>query len=417
MIDKITQYFLLLMLFSPLLSFISFGIMGLNPITYYFQLFTCVYGVLFLIEKRKLVKFTKIHFFLIGYITYIFIWSFFNGYFESKGIINVTNADNVSVFFMIIIIYNTSFSSKFIKNAILIIQLTVILATIASIIQVFNFGFLDAEPFWAKSELNSSSNIDLYSDRRNSIFGFVNANELGLSYLPLLSLLIGLLLYNNKRYYSFFLVLGGISSLLSNTRYVMIAFCIILLQVLITQKIKINTIIKYLFMFVLLSVILYKFLGFIGYNFEEWYNKRLLSEGSLKGTTRYFALINFLRFFPESPFFGTGVPITKEIQLASNEAGSSQIHIGYLSHLVSYGIVGSLMLFGFWFLLAKKLLKTAKLTRYYGSIFAFLIFLWANATLVKYTIFFYGIIFALVFDRIFSEYHFKSIKLKNSKVD
>ena len=50
-------------------------------------------------------------------------------------------------------------------------------------------------------------------------------------------------------------------------------------------------------------------------------------------------------------------------------------------------------------MLTKSLLKTAKITNYWGSFFAFLIFLWAQATLVYHTIFFTGLIFALIFDK------------------
>jgi len=93
------------------------------------------------------------------------------------------------------------------------------------------------------------------------------------------------------------------------------------------------------------------------------------------------------------------VHLTEEIKEASKAVGSSQIHVGYLSHLVSFGIVGSFFMFGFWFLLAKKLYKSAKYTKYWGSFFAFLIYLWAQTTLVYYSIFFYGLIFAFVFDK------------------
>ena len=47
--------------------------------------------------------------------------------------------------------------------------------------------------------------------------------------------------------------------------------------------------------------------------------------------------------------------------------------------------------------------KTAKKTNYWGSFFAFLTYFWAQATLVNYSIFFYGLMFALVFDKYFQD--------------
>ena len=98
-----------------------------------------------------------------------------------------------------------------------------------------------------------------------------------------------------------------------------------------------------------------------------------------------------------------GQMITDEIKRASQAIGSSHIHVGYLSHLVAYGIVGCFFLFGFWFLLVKKLYRTAKQTNYWGSFFAFLTFLWAFATFSHSSIFLYGLIFALVFNKYFED--------------
>lgn len=98
------------------------------------------------------------------------------------------------------------------------------------------------------------------------------------------------------------------------------------------------------------------------------------------------------------------MPLTNQIEAASRAVGSSQIHVGYLSHLVSYGIIGSFLLFSFWFLLAKDLYRKAKLTKYYGPFFAFIIFLFTNLTLVDFNLFYPGIFIAFVF----SEYYYKS---------
>ncbi len=413
-INKITQYYFLIMLFSPLLSYITFGNLGLHSSLYYFEFLTCIYGVFFILKKNSTIKLDSILVLFIFYIIYIIVWSFYNGYYEEKGIFNATNARNLSVLFILIISQNTTYSKDFINNSILIIKVTVIFAAITSLIQVFNFSFLDANPLWAQGEIGDTLMGDKYKDRRSSIFGYVDTNEVGLSFLPLVSILTGFLYFTNNKYYTLFLILGGITAFLSNTRYIMVGYLLILIQVIIVNKISFKNLLKYLLSAVFITLVLFFLLSYIGYDLNQWYDNRLLSEGSLKETSRYHAWLNFQRFFPENPLFGTGVHMTREIRIASNEAGSSQIHVGYLAHLVSYGVFGSLLLFGSWFLLLRKLYIRARLSKYYGSFFAFFVFIWANATLVKYSMFYYGLIFAFIFDKIYFDHYIIS-KAKNLK--
>ena len=402
-LNKITCFLLFIMLFSPLLSYFTFGLLGLVSIIYYFQVIFCFYGLLFLIKRRARIRLEAIHYFFTGYVLYLITWSFYNGFFDQKGFLNSTNLRYFSTIVILIIIYNTEFSFKYIERIVLVIKITVVLAGLVSLIQVIDYSFLDANPIWAKGEIGDTLTGNLYLDRRGSIFGYINPNEVGLSYMPLLSVLIGILLYRRYRFYYFFLLLGGITAVLSNGRYIMIAFLIIGFQVLVFQEKKFMGIVKYVLLSAFSLFVLYQILIFFGYNIDEWISARLLSEGSIAETTRYKAIGNFVKFFPRAPFFGIGTHMTQEIKDASSAIGSSQIHVGYLAHLVSYGIVGSFFLFGFWYLLAKKLYKTAKLTNYWGSFFAFLIYLWAQATLVDYSIFYYGLLFAFIFDKYFMD--------------
>ena len=91
--------------------------------------------------------------------------------------------------------------------------------------------------------------------------------------------------------------------------------------------------------------------------------------------------------------------LTDEIKEASRAVGSSQIHVGYFSHLVSYGLFGSIFLFTFWFGLVRDLYKKAKSSGFYGPLFAFLVFLWFNATAVDYYLRYPGLIIAIVFNQ------------------
>src|ERR1035437_194021 len=128
-LKRITYLLLYLMLLSPILSYITFGLMGLMSITYYFTLITFFYGIIFIIIKGKTIKTPEILYLLIIYSVYISIWSFANGGFERRGFYQVIiNKDIFSIIFIIIIIYNTNFSEQFIKRSLFVIKITVILA-------------------------------------------------------------------------------------------------------------------------------------------------------------------------------------------------------------------------------------------------------------------------------------------------
>jgi len=388
------------MLLSPLLAYIYIVHLKLpKTLLHFYVFFILLYGFFFILKKKNIL-FPKYLWLLLLYAVYRFIW------------LQIADVDyhilthiyysilNFSILFVVLIIYNTNFSDSFKRNSILIIKITVVLAAIVSIVQVFNSNLLNAWPHWRPDK---DMTLDIYSYHRLSIFGFITQNALGLSFIPLLSVLVGYMLYVKDKKYYIYLILGGISAFLSNSRYIMVGFLIITFIVLAAQKIKIVGFFKYAFVLCVIGFFLYQALSFSGFDFKNFYENRLLPEGSIYETTRYKAIKNFLIFFPKTPIFGTGVHLTDEIKEASRNIGSSQIHVGYLSHLVSYGMIGSIFLFGFWFMLAKKLYSTAKFTGYWGSFFAFLMFFWAQVTLVYYSIFFTGLIFALVFDKYFKD--------------
>ncbi len=382
------------MLLSPILSYYTMERFGF-PITRIFSYLLVIYGIVFFISAKKKILIPKYAYFLFFFIVFLQIRIWING---KTGIYNLFFGPHTSVLIMMLIIYNTNFTDRFIKRSISVIKITVIIAAIVSIIQVYYPDFLNAWSFWGADYKAQTGTLSIYETRRVSIFGFIDNNELGLSYMPLLAVLIGFLLYNKNKLYKYFLFFGGITAILTNGRYVIVAFVIITIQIIIYGKIKIKKVFKYTMLAIIGLFLFYQLVNYFDYNLRDWYNERLFAEGSISETTRYKAIGNFLIFFPQKPLFGTG-GMTDAIKEASANVGSSQIHVGYLSGLVYYGIVGSFFLFGFWFLLAKKLYKTAKLTNYWGSFFAFIIFLWANFALVTFHIFFYGIIFALVFDK------------------
>jgi hypothetical protein len=408
----ITELLLAIFLFTPFISYFTFGVLFKENAIYYLQILFNFYSIIFIAYFNiKDFYFPKYLYFLIFYILFILIWSFFNGNFERKGLLFSEFREQVSTFLIILLISNIKFSDIFIHYSIKIIKLTLYLATIVSIIQFLNPSFLDASHLYKyKNFENPQLEFNtIYEVRRLSIFGYTDLNELGLSFLPLMTVLMGYLILNkSKIYFDYFQVL--LISALSNTRYVMVGALIIFFSYLRSLKLNLMGYLKYYLILLISLIVLLFFLQLLGYNVWDWFYLRLFPEQTVTKTTRYGALENFLIFFPKVALFGTGVHLTPEIALASVFVGSSQIHVGFLSHLVSYGLFGSFLLFGFWFSLLKSFYKTAKITNYWGSFFALIIFLWANTTLVMYSIYYYGIIIAIIFDKYFKD---KSLSQQN----
>ena len=131
---------------------------------------------------------------------------------------------------------------------------------------------------------------------------------------------------------------------------------------------------------------------------NKYVEDRILSKSA---DTRLLAVDLFLKYFPQKPMFGSGIHVDDNLrrELAGR---SSQIHVGVLSHLYEFGIIGSLLFFLAWFFIAKKFYITAKTTGQYGIFIGFLCFLFANLTLVEYSMFYMGIIFLFIFNRYYS---------------
>ena len=391
---------LYLMILFPVLGHLYIMLNLPKTISFLFVFIIFLYGSVYISLSRR-IKFPKFLYPLLFYMSYIPIRTHF-AIMPERHIMTQLYYDivNISIFFIIMIIYNTEFNDKFIRHSIRIFKITVIIAAIISLAQVFNPNLLKAISY--KGE--DISGYSLYQIRRTSIFGYTPL-DMGFSYIPLLSITISVIYFYKKKIPVLFLILGGISALLTNTRFIIVAYLILCLQLFVVERKKIKNIFKYIIVLIFLVLIVLNLLSYLGYDIFDWYNTRLFSEGTIEETTRYKAIENFLKFYPRYWLFGNGEQNSAEVMTASRAIGSSQIHVGYLAHLVSYGFIGSFFLYSFWFSLARKLYKTAKQTNYWGSFFAFLTFLWAQATLVHYSLFFYGLIFAFVFDKYFQDKH------------
>jgi hypothetical protein len=190
--------------------------------------------------------------------------------------------------------------------------------------------------------------------------------------------------------------MGTLIAIAGNARYVMFSLIIILFQIVLTSKSFINKF-RTLIIIIISGSFLLFFLSLWGYDISLYFSDRVFSKES--DSARITAYEIFLKEYPKFYLFGAGKPILGELLIADRVDSVPLIHIGYLSHLYQYGLIGSFLLIWFWSSIIKKIYSNAKKVRFWGSFFAFIAFFFANTTFVYMNIFTYGLIIALIYSK------------------
>ncbi len=392
---KSVKIYLYTLILSPLISFLLHSLFAIEPMHFY-RVYTMIVLFDVLYTTRVKIIFPKYLYYLAVYILYLLIWDLYNYAYNDIILFEVIRKPYIEIISFIVIVENIVIERKFIEKCTKLFKYTILLSFVFVVIQIA----INPTFFIHETLIELSGSIDKYQIRRSSIFGFVSLNSYGLDFLPILALLCSALLIKKKKVLWVYLILGGIISFGTNTRYIMVGYLLILTMIFVQSKLDPNKTFKYVLIVSFVGFLGIQLFEYLGYDIWAFYNDRLFKEATMGNSTRYLALLAFLKFFPQSPWFGTGIHLTNDIKIFLGGV-SSQIHVGYLSHLVSYGIIGSIPLFIFWYKIIKRFFHNARLTKRYGSFYAFLIFLWANMTMVQYPIFGYGIIMAFVFDKFY----------------
>jgi hypothetical protein len=407
MINSVKNLFLLF-LFEPVISFVVFP--------YYapeiFSIITVVIFFIFLFNSEKKIIILKEDYIITFYFIYLIFWSYSNDRLFSFSIpTSITHYFFSYLFVQIpilrIIIRNSKIDDKFIGLAIKIIKGTILLSLFVSLMQVINIDFLNP----IKLRYNSGDSMeefekismleDVNTSRRPSIFAYYDNNGAGFSFMPLFSLFLGHLLMTKKNSLIniFFILASLIVLILTNTRYIIFGSILILMQIIFTSNnSKISSILKFGSILILILVSSFVLFDLLGYSLDTYFKERLFSESS--NNSRVDAYTVFLIFFPPNWLLGLGVHVNDEIIKATG--GVESIHIGYLSHLVEFGTVGTILLVLYYYRIIKNSFVKAKASKYFGTYFAFLFFLWANISLVNYTFFYPGFVIALLFEQYYS---------------
>jgi O-Antigen ligase len=397
--DKKDAYWLLIiiLLSMPLWSIVA---TPLKIVTAHSALGLLVVGIVFWLVVLKGIglRLSKYSLLVSAIFLYHFVWDVFNGTFDNKGLGVYLVANRwLNIWCMFLLLANQQLNESAMQLIRKGLVLTIVLATGVSLYQVVidNSFLLPIFKGGLGDNYEYFSEVTKYEKRFASIFGYIDPNELGMSFLPLLSVYIGWVTWSGELKVShYLLIVGGLIVILaSNTRYMQLNGLLIASQLALKSKNKLSLLA--LLSISCLFIYLYgdQLLSAIGFNMDTYVSERLKSDSY---TSRFHAFDMLVKYFPTNPVFGTGVLLTPELAREVSDYGSSMIHVGYFSYLVSYGFVGALLMFGLWFWVAKDLWKMARATNYYGSFLAFICFLTTNATLVDYSFFRYGMFIAFM---------------------
>lgn len=394
--DKIKKYYFTAFTLLPLFQIVAQIVLHKNIVNLFGLAGVAIYLSYLLIGEK--LNYPKYLFPFILLIAYYVIWDFVNGSIAEKGIVLYFYRNSwIYSLVILILIENTNFNDQFIDRIILIFKGTIVISFV-----VIVFQFI-ANPYFLMPEEAKLQTIYLqtsqYEIRLQSIFGYIAPNEVGFSLIPIVSILIGYYLAKNKSFSLIWIFMAGFIFFGTKTRFIYLNFFIILLQYPLVYGVKLKRVFRILIIGFVSSLIILFVLQSIGFSFVDFIENRLLSESS---STRLLAVKMFTEFFPNNPFFGTGIHVDENL-LRAIGGRSSQMHVGYLSHLYEYGIAGSILLFYFLYLVYRKFKRDSRFTLYYGSLFAIVTVLVANLTLVHFSIYNYGLLFAFIFNKYFND--------------
>jgi hypothetical protein len=396
--NKIIKNLLLILVpFYPFWAFLSYTLFGRPVIQLAFIILIPVAAYLLVDKSIRIPKYLAFFMlFTVYHISSIVINDLLP---KSMGLISFIVSDiNLFACLILLIVENTEFDKKFIRNTNYSILLVVFISFIISIIQTGKPVF-----FVSPQVINNYDGYRyLLENRAFSIFSWVDLNTIGISFPIMLSLL--LCSYEaNKRYFPLIIIFGIVVSFLTRARYVMISTIIIFSQLFFVSKIKAKVKIYVILIFVASSVLLISLAKNYGINLNQILNERILESSTnlASAKARVLSFHVFLKVFPENPFLGVG-PVTRGDVIHLLGGAAPLIHVGYLSYLYYYGLFGSVFLFMTLFFLLKYAWDVGRKFRFWGSFYGLLSFCFANFTMVYFNFSEMGIVLAVIYLKYYS---------------
>lgn len=398
---KYNRIVILLFTVAPFVGYLTYNVLDMD-FSRVMQLLSYI-GVLLLLLFRtgkNPIRFPKYILFYLLFVLYTFfseivlldrefklMWLF------SNSLIGALN--------MMIIIENIPINTKFINLIVKISKIVLIIAFLVILIQqIFDSTFF-VIPEEVESRVMDAD--DISESRLPSIFSWASGLAKGFSFVPIFIIIVEYL-YRQKKKYIIWILIGFVYAFLTKSRWIMLNALLVFAILVIHHRYKLRQIFKLVLIVPVILVSSFFVMDSMGIGVDKIIENRVKSKTA---GSRILAFSAFNRFFMNKPMLGVG-----NIKYGMGGTGkqdyelrkflrrrSSQIHVGYLSLLYMYGIVGAFFFLSFLFLFIKRLYYDAKKTKIWGPFLGILGFVLANFTLVSFSLFEMGFIIALVINK------------------
>lgn len=318
------------------------------------------------------------------------------------------NYSVISSIFLFFIIENSKLDKETVKNGLLLMKIMLIVS-----FAVILYQYVVDRTFWVNYD---DYEMERYLSQKNYLVRLVSvyswAHNLSWGYFPLIA--FGLIYDDNLRRNRiknnvFWGALIFIYSVLSKARWIMLSFFVVLA---VEFKFSKGTRFKkqwWLTIKLVLALLLaVNLLSYWGIDFINIYKFRVLEldkgtgiEGK-SASTRLLAFRLFVNNFVDNPFLGTA-GVKSQSLLDDLQGNTSQIHVGWLSLLYYFGILGGSLYMFFLYFLFKKIKFISRRTQFQGGFIGMVIFAVSNLTLVNFSFFEMGMITALYFSKYYEQ--------------
>ena len=400
---------------APFAGYVLFNFLGTDFNTV-MQLFSYIGVILIFVFKPQNVK-IKIPNYLLYYLLFI-LYVFYRdliGLDREFKIIYLFKNALIGGFNFMFIIENIPFPKKYYRSMLKVSRYILIIAFLVILVQQAvnpNFFMIQNADFNPNDVIEKSDN----DNRLFSIYSwFGGLVEVGFGFVPVFLLVIEDL-DKKKKKIMIWLLVGLVFALLTKARWIMVNSLLVFVILFINHRDKAIRFFKFLFFIPLIIYIASFGLNAVGIDPMGIINERILEKkktnlNETSASTRLLAFKIFGKLYMDSPILGagnvkygmggTGIQSYKMRRILKGK--SSQIHVGYLSLLYRYGLVGGFFFLSFLFLLLRKLYRNAKKSGIWAPFLGMSGLFFANLTLVTFFMMQMGFFIVLIADRFYHQ--------------
>jgi O-Antigen ligase len=376
--------------FYPLLAY-AFHFVNSKPMMFYLNLLMLPVALYYLVNSRR-----KLPSYLVAFLLFTLYHVGISFYTDTlpknqNAVFFIFSDPNVFACSLFLLIENTVFDEPYMQRMNRNILIIVGLSLIVSIIQIKDPTFLydtsiEVEAFVGEGDI-----------RISSLYSFAGVNSGGITFPILIAILLNF--YDTSHKLFPLIVIGGlVVTFLTKARYVMISSIISFSQLFFSGRVSMQKIFSLLIGLVVIVAVVVAAANQMGFNINEVIEQRILEKDNEMGSAkaRITSYEVFMKKFPEHPWFGVGPATRQDVKdLLGDEA--PLIHVGYLSYLYYYGLVGCLFLFLTLFFILRWSWAIGRQYGFWGAFYGFLGFCFANVTFVYFNFAEMGIVLIVIY--------------------